>query len=41
MPLARVAMYEQGIDIYLAPTWDNSDSWLSTLRHIARGAECS
>lgn len=36
MPLARAAMYEQGIDIYLAPTWDNSDAWLSTLRHIAR-----
>jgi nitrilase len=32
MPLARAAMYQQGIDIYLAPTWDNSDSWLSTLR---------
>lgn len=36
MPLARAAMYQQGIDIYLAPTWDNSDAWLSTLRHIAR-----
>lgn len=36
MPLARAAMYQQGIEIYLAPTWDNSDSWLSTLRHIAR-----
>lgn len=36
MPLARAAMYQQGIDIYLAPTWDNSDSWLCTLRHIAR-----
>ena len=36
MPLARAAMYQQGIDIYLAPTWDNSDAWISTLRHIAR-----
>jgi nitrilase len=36
MPLARAALYQQGVDIYLAPTWDNSDSWLSTLRHIAR-----
>ncbi len=36
MPLARAVLYEQGIDIYLAPTWDNSDSWLCTLRHIAR-----
>ena len=36
MPLARTALYELGIDIYLAPTWDNSDAWPSTLRHIAR-----
>ncbi|MDT4959694.1 MAG: nitrilase [Pseudonocardiales bacterium] len=36
MPLARAAMYAQGIDIYLAPTWDNSDTWVSTLRHIAK-----
>lgn len=36
MPLARAALYQQGIDVYLAPTWDNSDSWLCTLRHIAR-----
>jgi nitrilase len=36
MPLARAAMYEQGVDIFLAPTWDNSDSWICTLRHIAR-----
>jgi nitrilase len=36
MPLARAAMYAQGIDIYLAPTWDNSDAWPCTLRHIAR-----
>jgi nitrilase len=36
MPLARAAMYQQGIDILLAPTWDNSDAWVSTLRHVAR-----
>jgi nitrilase len=36
MPLARAAMYAQGIDIYLAPTWDNSDMWIPTLRHIAK-----
>ena len=28
MPLARVAMYEQHVDILLAPTWDNSDVWV-------------
>ena len=36
MPLARAAIYLQGIDIYVAPTWDNSDAWPATLRHIAR-----
>jgi len=36
MPLARAAMYEKGIDVLLAPTWDNSDEWVPTLRHIAK-----
>jgi nitrilase len=36
MPLARVAMYERGVDVLLAPTWDNSDEWVPTLRHIAK-----
>jgi nitrilase len=36
MPLARAAMYAQGIDIYLAPTWDNSDTWVASMRHIAK-----
>ena len=40
MPLARAAMYAQGIDVYLAPTWDNSDTWVSTLRHIAKEGRC-
>lgn len=35
MPLARYAMYAKGIDVWCAPTWDNSDGWISTLRHIA------
>ncbi|MDP9225678.1 MAG: carbon-nitrogen hydrolase family protein [Actinomycetota bacterium] len=40
MPLARVAMYAQGVEIWLAPTWDNSDTWISTLRHIAKEGRC-
>lgn len=36
MPLARAAVYAQNCDIYLAPTWDNSDTWVATLRHIAK-----
>jgi nitrilase len=40
MPLARAAMYAAGVEIYVAPTWDNSDSWVSTLRHIAKEGRC-
>ena len=40
MPLARYALYAQGMDIYVAPTWDAGDGWLATLRHIAREAGC-
>ncbi|HZN12806.1 MAG TPA: carbon-nitrogen hydrolase family protein [Acidimicrobiales bacterium] len=36
MPLARAAMYAQAIDVYLAPTWDNSDTWVASMRHIAK-----
>jgi nitrilase len=36
MPLARFAMYEQGAQIHLAPTWDKADPWLASMRHIAR-----
>lgn len=35
MPLARMAFYEQGLDVYLAPTADCRTSWQSTLVHIA------
>jgi len=36
MPLARYTMYAQGIQIYVAATWDHGEPWLSTLRHIAK-----
>jgi nitrilase len=36
MPLARYTLYAWGVQIYLAPTWDNGEPWLSTLRHIAK-----
>ena len=36
MPLARFALYESGVEIYLAPTADDSDAWHDSLRHIAR-----
>ena len=38
MPLARFALYESGVEIYLAPTADDSDDWQDSLRHIAREA---
>jgi nitrilase len=40
MPLARYALYAQGIDIYVAPTWDSGESWVATMRHIAKEAGC-
>lgn len=40
MPLARYALYAQGIDIYLAPTYDSGDGWIGTLQHIAREGGC-
>jgi nitrilase len=40
MPLARFAMYEQHVDILLAPTWDNSDVWPASMRHIAKEGRC-
>jgi nitrilase len=36
MPLARFAIYESGVEIYLASTADDGDSWQATLVHIAR-----
>jgi nitrilase len=36
MPLARVALYETGVEIYIASTADDSDAWQATLVHIAR-----
>ncbi len=40
MPLARMALYSQGIEIYLAPTADARESWQATLRHIACEGRC-
>lgn len=36
MPLARYALYAWGVQIYIAPTWDQGEPWLSTIRHIAK-----
>jgi nitrilase len=36
MPLARFALYESGVEIYVGSTADDGDAWQSTLTHIAR-----
>ena len=35
MPLARYAVYRGGPQIWVAPTADDSDGWLASVRHIA------
>ena len=40
MPLARMAMYSKGVEIYLAPTADARETWQATLRHIACEGRC-
>jgi nitrilase len=40
MPLARMSMYKQGVEIYIAPTADSRDTWTSTMLHIALEGRC-
>lgn len=40
MPLARAALYGQGLDLLVAPTWDHGDTWIATMRHIAKEGAC-
>ncbi len=40
MPLARFSLYAQGVDIWVAPNWDDGDTWVSTMRHIAAEGRC-
>jgi nitrilase len=40
MPLARMAIYGKGVELYLAPTADARDTWQATLRHIACEGRC-
>ena len=40
MPLARYSLYAQGVEIYIAPTWDSGDTWISSMKHIAKEGAC-
>lgn len=40
MPLARMSMYQKGLDIYIAPTADAREQWTVTMRHIALEGRC-
>ena len=40
MPMARMAMYGKGVEIYLAPTADARERWQGTLQHIELEGRC-
>src|SRR3954468_24362581 len=40
MPLLRAAMYGKGVQIYCAPTVDDRERWVATMRHIALEGRC-
>lgn len=40
MPLARVALYQKGITLYISPNTNDNPEWQSTIRHIAIEGHC-
>ena len=40
MPLARVALYQQGISLYISPNTNDNPEWQDTIRHIALEGRC-
>lgn len=40
MPLVRYSLYAEGIELYLAPTYDEGQTWNASMRHIAKEGRC-
>ena len=40
MPLARVALYEKGVSLYISPNTNDNQEWQDTIRHIAIEGHC-
>lgn len=40
MPLARAALYEKGVTLYLSPNTNDNPEWQDAVRHIAREGRC-
>ena len=40
MPLARVALYQKGVTIYLSPNTNDNPEWHDTIKHIAIEGKC-
>lgn len=40
MPLMRAAYYAKGVEIWAAPTADDRETWISTMRHVAMEGRC-
>ena len=40
MPLARYALYADGVEIYITPTYDTGERCIATMQHIAREGGC-
>lgn len=40
MPMLRLAMYAKGVQLYCAPTVDDRETWIPTMRHVALEGRC-